>query len=165
MASTYSFDIVASVDLNEVGNAVQQALREIGQRWDFKGKTATLEWDKGEMKITVTASDTMVQEALLDIFKTRLAKRGVNTKALDLKTEEAAAGGALRQIYGLIQGIPADKAKQITKMVKQRKFKVQASIQGDSIRITGKSKDDLQAVQQAVTELKLDLPIDFDNYR
>ena len=165
MASTYSFDVVAIADLNEVGNAVQQSLREIGQRWDFKGKTATLEWDKGEKKITVTASDTMVQEALLDIFKTRLAKRGVNTKALELKTEETASGGALRQIYGLIEGIPADKAKVITKMIKQKKFKVQASIQGDSVRITGKSKDDLQAVQQAVTELELELPIDFTNYR
>jgi len=161
----HSFDITAKVDVNEIDNAHQQSMREIGQRWDFKGKTAEIEWNKGELKITVTASDQMVLEAMLDIFKTKLAKRGVNTKALDLKTEEPASGGAIRQIYELVDGIPADRAKQITKLIKEKKFKVQASIQGDSIRVSGKNRDDLQAVQQAVREMELPLPIEFGNYK
>jgi cyclic-di-GMP-binding protein len=161
----HSFDITATVDANEVDNAHQQAIREIGQRWDFKGKTAEIEWVKGERKVTVTASDKMVLEAMLDIFKTKLSKRGVNVKGLELKSEEPASGGAIRQVYGLTDGIPADRAKQITKLIKEKKFKVQASIQGDSIRVTGKSRDELQAVQQAVQELELPLPIGFGNYK
>lgn len=165
MASDHSFDIVAEVSIPEFDNAYQQASKEIGQRWDFKNKTALLEWNKGEKKITVTASDRMALDAILDIFKTKLSKRGVNVKALDLKTEEPASGGAIRQIYGIKEGISSDKAKEITKMVKARKFKVQASIQGESIRVSGKSIDDLQAVQQAVRELELDLPLTFTNYK
>jgi cyclic-di-GMP-binding protein len=161
----HSFDITASVDINEIDNAHQQALKEIGQRWDFKGKTAQVEWNKSDKAVTVTASDKMVLEALLDIFKTKLSKRGVNTKALELKTEEPASGGAIRQIYELVDGLPADRAKEITKMIKQNKFKVQASIQGDSIRVSGKSRDELQAVQQAVLEMELPLPIGFGNYK
>ncbi|MCG3182958.1 MAG: hypothetical protein ICCCNLDF_01040 [Planctomycetes bacterium] len=160
-----SMDIMASVDVHEIDNAWQQAVKEIGQRWDFKGKIAQLEWNKGEKKVTVTATDKMVQEAMLDIFKTKLAKRGINVKALELKTEEPASGGALRQIYTIIDGIPADKAKEITKMIKAAKFKVQASIQGDVIRVSGKSRDELQAVQQAVREMDLPLPISFGNYK
>ena len=160
-----SMDIMASVDVHEIDNAWQQAVREIGQRWDFKGKTAELEWNKGEKKVTVTASDKMVEDAMLDIFKTKLAKRGINVKALELKSEEDASGGAKRLIYGIIDGIPSDKAKEITKMIKSAKFKVQASIQGDVIRVTGKSRDVLQEVQQAVKEMDLPLPISFGNYK
>lgn len=160
-----SFDIMASCDLNEIDNAWQQALKEIANRWDFKGKTAQLTWDKGEKKITLLASDKTVLEAMLDIFRTKLAKRGVNLKALELKTEEPATGQGIRQIYTLIEGVPSDKAKLITKMVKERKFKVQASIQGDVVRVSGKSRDELQAVQQAVREMDLPLPISFGNYR
>ncbi|MCA8911848.1 MAG: YajQ family cyclic di-GMP-binding protein [Planctomycetes bacterium] len=160
-----SMDIMASVDVHEIDNAWQQATREIGQRWDFKGKTAELEWNKGEKKVTVTAGDKMVLDAMLDIFKTKLAKRGINTKALELKTEENASGNAIRQIYTIIDGIPADRAKEITKMIKAAKYKVQASIQGDVIRVTGKSRDILQEVQQAVKEMDLPLPISFGNYK
>lgn len=160
-----SMDIMAEVDVHEIDNAWQQAVKEIGQRWDFKGKTAQLEWNKGEKKVTLTASDQMVQDAMLDIFKTKLSKRGINTKALELKSEEDASGGAKRLIYGIIDGIPADKAKEITKMIKAAKYKVQASIQGDVIRVTGKSRDVLQEVQQAVREMDLPLPISFGNYK
>ena len=160
-----SMDIMASVDVHEIDNAWQQATREIGQRWDFKGKTAELEWNKGEKKVTVTVGDKMVLDAMLDIFKTKLAKRGINTKALELKTEENASGNAIRQIYTIIDGIPADRAKEITKMIKAAKYKVQASIQGDVIRVTGKSRDILQEVQQAVKEMDLPLPISFGNYK
>lgn len=160
-----SFDIMATVEVPEVDNAHQQALREIGQRWDFKNKTAELEWNKGEKELVVTAGDKMVLDAMLDILKTKLAKRGINLKALELKKEEPAAGGAIRQVYGIVEGIPADKAKEITKMIKQKKFKVQASIQGDAIRVSGKKKDELQAVQAAVKEMDLPLPITFGNYK
>lgn len=165
MAQDHSFDIVAKVDLTEIDNAHQQALKEIGNRWDFKGKTAELEWNKGEKKIIATGSEKYVLDAIMDIFRTRLAKRGVSAKALDLKSEEPAQKGGIRQTYEIKQGIPSDKAKLITKMVKERKFKVQASIQGDSVRVSGKQLDDLQAVQQAVRELDLDLPISFTNYK
>jgi uncharacterized protein YajQ (UPF0234 family) len=160
-----SFDIMASCDLNEIDNAWQQSLKEIANRWDFKGKAAQLTWEKSEKKITLLASDKTVLEAMLDIFHTKLAKRGVSLKALELKSEEPATGQGIRQIYGLIEGVPSDKAKLITKMVKERKFKVQASIQGDVVRVSGKSRDELQAVQQAVREMDLPLPISFGNYR
>lgn len=160
-----SFDIMASCDLNEIDNAHQQALKEILNRWDFKGKTAQLTWDKKEKKIVLLASDKTILDAMLDIFRTKLAKRGVNLKVLEFKTEEPATGQGIRTTYGLIEGIPSEKAKVITKMVKERKFKVQASIQGDVVRVTAKSRDELQAVQQAVRELDLPLPISFGNYR
>ncbi|MCA8935517.1 MAG: YajQ family cyclic di-GMP-binding protein [Planctomycetes bacterium] len=160
-----SMDIMATVDVHEVDNAWQQAVKEIGQRWDFKGKTAELEWNKAEKKVTITAADSMVLEAMLDIFKTKLAKRGINTKAMEHKSEEPAAGGAMRHIYTIIDGIPSDKAKEITKMIKAAKYKVQASIQGDVIRVTGKSRDVLQEIQQAVKDMDLPLPISFGNYK
>ena len=160
-----SMDIMASVDVHEIDNAWQASTKEILQRWDFKGKTAKLEWEKGEKKVTVTASDKMVLDAMLDIFKTKLAKRGINTKALELKTEEEASGNAIRQIYTIVDGIPSDRAKEITKMIKAAKYKVQASIQGDVIRVTSKSRDELQTVQQAVREMDLPLPISFGNYK
>ncbi|MEZ5994097.1 MAG: YajQ family cyclic di-GMP-binding protein [Planctomycetota bacterium] len=160
-----SMDIMATVDVHEVNNAWQQAVKEIGQRWDFKGKTAELEWNKAEKKVTITAADSMVLEAMLDIFKTKLAKRGINTKAMEHKSEEPAAGGATRHIYTIIDGIPSDKAKEITKMIKAAKYKVQASIQGDVIRVTGKSRDVLQEIQQAVKDMDLPLPISFGNYK
>lgn len=165
MPSDHSFDIVAQVDLTEVDNAHQQALKEIGQRWDFKGKVAELEWNKGEKKVTATGSEKSVLDAMMDIFKTKLAKRGVSIKALELKSEEPAQKGGTRQNYEIKQGIPSDKAKLITKMVKEKKLKVQASIQGDTVRVSGKSLDELQAVQQAVREMNLDLPISFTNYK
>jgi cyclic-di-GMP-binding protein len=161
----YSFDIQATVELPEVDNAWQQALKEIGNRWDFKGKTAQLDWKRAEKQVVVTAQDRMVLEAILDIFHTRLAKRGVSVKALRLDKEEPASGGAIRQVYGLADGIPGDRAKEITKAIKASKLKVQASIQGDAVRVTGKNKDDLQSVQQLVRELDLPLPISFGNYR
>lgn len=160
-----SMDIMASVDVHEIDNAWQQATREIGQRWDFKGKTAQLEWNKGEKKVTLTATDKVVLDAMLDIFGTKLSKRGVSVKALELKSEEPASGGAIRQIYNIIDGLPADKAKQITKMIKERKFKAQASIQGDVVRVTSKSRDELQDIQKAVHEMELPLPISFGNYK
>jgi uncharacterized protein YajQ (UPF0234 family) len=160
-----SFDIMAKPDLVEIDNAYQQAQKEIGQRWDFKGKTAQLEWNKTEKKVTITASDKTVMDAILDIFHTKLSKRGVSMKALELKAEEPASGQGIRHIYNVVEGIPSDKAKLITKMVKERKFKVQASIQGDVVRVTGKSRDELQTVQQAVREMDLPLPLTFGNYR
>ncbi len=165
MPADHSFDIVSKVDLTEIDNAYQQAMKEIANRWDFKGKTAEIEWNKNDKKIIATASEKYVMDAMLDIFKTRLAKRGVSSKSLDLKLEEPAQKGGLRWTYEIKQGIPSDKAKIITKMVKERKFKVQASIQGDEIRVSGKSLDDLQAVQQAVREMDLDFPVSFQNYK
>ena len=165
MPSDHSFDIVSKVDLTEIDNAYQQAMKEIANRWDFRGKTAEIEWNKNDKKIIATASEKYVMDAMLDIFKTRLAKRGVSSKSLDLKLEEPAQKGGLRWTYEIKQGIPSDKAKIITKMVKEKKFKVQASIQGDEIRVSGKSLDDLQAVQQAVREMDLDFPVSFQNYK
>jgi len=161
-----SMDIMASVDVHEIDNAWQQAVRDIGQRWDFKGKTAELEWNKGEKKVTVTASDKMVQEAMLDIFTTKLAKRGINTKALELKSEEPAHGGATRQIYTIIDGIPADKAKEINKLIKEKAPKGTSSqTQGESIRVSAKKRDALQDVIAMLKAEDVGIPLQFQNFR
>ena len=165
MAKDSSFDISAEIDVNEIDNAFQQATKEIGQRWDFKGKTTELEWKKGDKQVVYTASDNTVFEAMREIFHTKVAKRGVSIKALEWQKEEPASGGGIRVTYGIIEGLPQDKAKQITKMIKKAKFKAQASIQGDSIRVTSKSRDELQAVQKAVDEMELPLPISYGNYK
>ena len=165
MPSDHSFDIVSKVDLTEIDNAYQQAMKEIANRWDFKGKTAEIEWNKNEKKIIATASEKYVMDAMLDIFKTRLAKRGISSKSLDLKLEEPAQKGGIRWTYEIKQGIPSDKAKIITKMVKERKFKVQASIQGDAVRVSGAKRDDLQEAIALVKKTITDFPVQFGNFR
>jgi len=159
-----SFDIVSKVDVQEVDNAVNQTRREMSQRYDFKGSRCELEWDKsGEMRITGESENRL--NAVIDILQSKLVKRGVDLKALDYGPVEDASGGTKRQTIKLRQGIPQDKGKEINKLIKELKLKVQSQIQGDQVRVTGKKIDDLQAVIQALKSRDLGLPLQFINMR
>jgi len=165
MASEHSFDVVSEVDLAEVQNAFNMSIKQIGQRYDFKGKTTELLFSKGEKTVTATASDGYTLEQMLDIFKTALAKREVDLKVLEEVAEEAASGGGIRKRFILRDEMKSEECKKITKGIKESKIKVKAQIQGDSVRITGKSRDDLQEVQKLIKELDLDCPVRFTNYK
>ena len=163
MAAENSFDIACKIDMQEVTNALDQARREIETRYDLKGSKneVTLE----ETDITITAPDDMKLKAVVDILQSRLHKRGVPLKALTYGTVEQASGGALRQKIALQQGIPIDKAKEIVRMIKDSKVRVQAAIQEDHVRVSGKNRDDLQKIIAMFREKDLGIALQFTNYR
>lgn len=164
MATEYSFDIVSKVDLTEVKNAIDQAEREIAGRFDFRGsKTA---FTQEENSIKILSDDEFHLNMVLDILRSKLAKRNVSLKALEYGKIEAASGGTVRQVVTLRQGIPTEEAKKLVKEIKAAGLKAQAQLQGDQVRISGKDKDALQAVQKLVRGMP-DLPYDveFINYR
>jgi uncharacterized protein YajQ (UPF0234 family) len=165
MADEHSFDIVCSVDLQEVVNAIDQALREIGQRFDFKGSKSSIELDKAKALITLVSDDEYKLGSVIDILQTKLVKRGVSLKSLDYGKIEQAGGSTVRQVVTLQQGIPQDKAKEIVKLIKDTKLKVQAEIQKDQVRVRAKKIDDLQAIMQVIKAKDLPLPLQFLNYR
>ncbi len=158
-----SFDIVCKVDMQEVTNALDQARREIAARYDFKGTRNEVVLDGTD--IVVTAADEMKLKAVVDILQSRLHKRGVPLKALGYGRVEEAAGGARRQRITIQQGIPADKAREIVRLVKDTKLKVQAAVQEDQVRVSGKSRDDLQKVIALLREQDLGIALQFTNYR
>lgn len=158
-----SFDIVSETDMAEVDNALQMMSREIGQRYDFKGSKSSIERDKEVL--TLLADDDYKLGAMHDLLKVHLTRRKVDTQALDFKEKEAASGGMVRQKVVVKQGIDQETAKKITKEIKARKMKVQASIQGDTVRITGKKRDDLQEAIAMVKGLKIELPLQYNNFR
>ena len=163
MAQQNSFDIVSEVNLQEVDNAVNQAHKEITQRYDFKGtKTEiTLEPDS----IQIVSDDDFKVKAVVDVLQSKLVRRGISLKAFVYGKIEPAAGGLAKQTITVQQGIDTDKARHIVKLVKDSKLKVQSQIQGDQVRITGKKRDDLQAAIQLLKAQDLDLPLQFINYR
>lgn len=163
MAAENSFDIVSTVDLQEVRNAVQQADKEIGQRYDLKKAAAELRLEGEE--ITVEAADNYSLQQCVDVLQSKLVKRGVQLKSLRYGKVEAASGSRARQKITLQQGIPTETAKKIVAEIKQKKLKVQAAIQGDSVRVSGKNRDDLQTVIATLKALDLDVPLTFSNYR
>ena len=163
MPADNSFDIVCKVDMQEVTNAVDQARREVDTRYDLKGSKNEIKLEKTELLIT--SAEEMKLKAVVDILQSKLHKRGVPLKALTYGDVEAAAGSTLKQKIGLQQGIPIEKAKEIVRMIKDAKIKVQASIQEDQVRVTGKSKDDLQRVMSMVREKNLGIAVQFTNYR
>lgn len=166
MASPASFDIVSSVDIQEVDNAVNQAVKEIANRFDFKGSKSSLEFLKSEKKILIIADDDLKLRNIHDILKTRLAARKVPLPGLKFGEPEKAFEGTLRQEIELIQGLAGDKAKDIVRLIKDSKLKVQAAIQGEQIRVSAKSKDDLQAVIHLLrNSSSLNIPLQFTNYR
>ena len=165
MASQFSFDIVSTVDFQEIDNAVNQALKELNTRFDFKGSKSTLEFLKAEKKIRLIADDDLKLRNLQDILRTRMAARKISVKALKFGEPEKAFEGTLRQEIELVQGMPADKAKEVVRLIKESRLKVQAAIQGEQVRVTGKSKDDLQAVMSLLRNNPLDIPLQFTNYR
>lgn len=165
MAGTFSFDIVSEVNLQEVDNAVNQALKEIGQRYDFKGSKSSIELNQKEKHLTIISDDEFKLKSVLDILQTKLIKRGVPIKALDYGVVEPAAGGTVRQIIRLRVGISKDDARLLVKMIKDSKLKVQAQIMDDQVRVSGKSKDELQAVIALLKNADLAFAMQFTNYR
>jgi uncharacterized protein YajQ (UPF0234 family) len=159
-----SFDVVSKVDRQEVDNALNQAGKELSQRFDFRGVNATIAW-AGEEGVTLQADTEERVAAALDVFKEKLVKRGISMKALD--ADEPQASGKVYKIAARIQqGIASDKAKQIAKAIRDEGPKgVQAQIQGDQLRVTGKKRDDLQAVQQLLKGKDFEIALQFDNYR
>jgi uncharacterized protein YajQ (UPF0234 family) len=158
-----SFDIVSSVDLQEVKNAIAQAMKEVQTRFDLKGTGSTIEL-QGE-DLLLGSSDEFKLRAVREILEGRLVKRNVPLKALTYGEPEKALGGKARQRVTLQKGIPTDKAREIVKLIKGTKLKVQPAIQGDQLRVTGKSKDDLQAVIQLLRETDLGIDMQFTNRR
>ena len=163
MASESSFDIVSKIDLQEVDNAIQQALKEIRQRYDFKGSIADVGREK-EM-LHLVADDDYKLRAVTEILMQKLAARRVPAKGLTFKKPEEATGGSLRQQAVLQQGIPQDQAKEIVKILKTSGIRVQAAIQGDQVRVKGKNKDDLQSAIKVLRDSALDFDMQFTNYR
>ena len=165
MADEHSFDVVSKVDLQEVLNAVQQATKEISQRFDFKGSKSSIELNKDKHEITLVSDDESKLKTVIDILQTKLVKRGVSLKALSYGKVEQAAGNTVRQIVTLQQGIPTEKAKEIVKLIKDTKMKVQAEIQKDQVRVRAKKIDDLQATITLLKGKDLGIHIEFINYR
>jgi len=163
MASECSFDIASKVDLQEVDNAVHQTMREIGQRFDFKGSVATV--SREGSALVLLAEDEFKLKQMLDILEGKLVKRQVPLKALSHGKVESASGGKARQRIELQQGIPTEKAREIVKLIKAAKFKVQAQIQEDQVRVFGRDKDALQMVIQFFREQDLGIHMQFMNYR
>jgi cyclic-di-GMP-binding protein len=166
MPATYSFDVTSTIEMPEVDNAVNQARKEIAQRFDFKGSIAAIDLDQKANTLTLTAEDNFKLEAVWDVLQTRLIKRNVAVKNLKRGDVETAAGSSVKQVITLQQGIPADAARDIVKHLKDLKLKkVQASIQGDQVRITSASKDDLQGAMQALRAKDFGVALQFGNYR
>jgi len=163
MADTSSFDVVSEVDRQEVKNAIQQAGKEVATRYDLKKANARIDLEGEDM--VVESSDEYTLGQALDVLKGRLVRRGVDLKSLRPGKIEPASGGRARQRIAVQEGIPQETAKKIVAEIKKRKLKVQAAIQGDSVRISGKSKDDLQEVIAHLKSLDLDVPLTFTNYR
>jgi uncharacterized protein YajQ (UPF0234 family) len=165
MPQEFSFDVVSKVDLQEVLNAVQQAGKEIATRFDFRGSASKIEWNEKELALTLISDDEHKLKSVVDILETRLAKRGIATRSLDFGKVEPAALATVRQVVKVQQGIPSEKAKEIVRAIKDRKLKVQASIQADQVRVSGRNKDDLQEVQALLRAGDFGLPLQFANYR
>src|ERR1700757_4008960 len=165
MPQDFSFDVVSRVDLQEISNAVQQASKEIATRFDFRGSASRIEWNEKDLALILTSDDGHKLKSVVDILESRLVKRGIAVKALDFGTVEDAAGGAGKQVVKGQQGIPSEKAKDIVKAIKDQKLKVQASIQSDQVRVSGRNKDDLQAAMGLLRARDFGLPLQFTNYR
>jgi uncharacterized protein YajQ (UPF0234 family) len=163
MAAENSFDVACKVDMQEVTNALDQARREIGTRYDLKGSTNEVTLDK--MDIVLHSPDDMKLKAVLDIVQTKLHRRGIDLKALTMGEPEPAGGSTIRQKITLQDGIPMDKAKEIVRLVKDSKIRVQASIQEKQVRVAGKNRDDLQAVIALLKGKDLGIALQFTNYR
>jgi uncharacterized protein YajQ (UPF0234 family) len=163
MANEFSFDVVSKTDMQEVANAIQQAQKELAQRFDFKGSQSSIELSGEEL--VLVSDDEGKLLSVKDILESKLVKRKVALKALDYQKLEQAAGGTVRQRVKIVQGIEVEKAKAIVKTIKDAKVKVQASIQADQVRVTGRSKDDLQRAMTLVKENDFGIPLQFTNYR
>ena len=166
MAKDCSFDVVSEFDKQELVNAVDQVKRDLTSRFDLKNSNSSIDLD-GDKSITITTNDEMKLRNIFDILQTKLVKRGISIKILDAQPMENALGGNVRQLFNLKKGLTQELAKKIVADIKESKLKVQASIQGEQVRVSGKSKDDLQEVIALLrkNEEKYDIPLQFTNYR
>jgi cyclic-di-GMP-binding protein len=166
MAATSSFDITSPVDFQEVDNALNQARKEVAQRYDFKGAKADIILSAADKTLTLLADDEFKMNALWEIVQTRLVRRSVPIKNFKVPDSEPAAGGAVRRVIPIQEGIPIEAAREIVKYIKDQKLKkVQASIQGDQVRVTSPSKDDLQEAMRHLREHDFGVALQFGNYR
>ncbi|HUG44654.1 MAG TPA: YajQ family cyclic di-GMP-binding protein [Acidobacteriota bacterium] len=163
MAKENSFDIVSKTDMNEVRNAVNQATKEVQQRFDFKGSRSEIEVD--DTGLVLTSDDEYRLNSLVEIVRQKLVKRGVSLKALTAGKIEPSSGGTVRQRWDIQQGIPMEKAREIVKEVKNLKLKVQASIQGETVRVSGRDRDNLQSVIAHLRSQDFGIDMQFTNYR
>lgn len=157
-----SFDVVSEVDMHEVSNAVDQANREVSTRFDFKGADAS--YERKEAEITMEAGSEFQLQQMLDILQSKLNRRGVDLACLEIK-EPQLSGKRMHQVVVLQQGVNSDLARKIVKLIKDAKLKVQAAIQGDKVRVTGKKRNDLQEVIALLKQAKLELPLQYNNFR
>lgn len=158
-----SFDITSEVNKVELKNAIEQSNKEITNRFDFKGSDARIE--QNELQLTVYADDDFKLKQVMDVFQGKCAKRGVDVRALDPKDAEKVSGNKMKQLVDVKSGIEQEMAKRIVKLIKEAKIKVQASIQGDAVRVSGAKKDDLQAAIQLVKASVKEIPLQFQNFR
>ena len=166
MASQASFDITSSVDLQEVDNAVNQARKELAQRFDFKGSKSSIDFKRSENLIELISDDNFKMESVWEILQTRMVRRGVPVKNLDTADPEPVAGGLVKKTIKLTQGIPIERAKEIVQFLKDKKLKkVQATIQADQVRVTSPSKDELQLAMAALRQGDFGVELQFGNYR
>ena len=163
MAKDCSFDVVSEVDMQEVDNAVNQAKKEIGTHYDFRGSKAEISLEGDTIKII--GDDEYKLNAIIDVLKGKMVKRNVAVKNLDFGKIEPAAGATVRQVITIKKGITKENAKEVVKAIKNMKIKVQASIQEDQVRVSGKDKDDLQAVIQMLKQLDIPVELQFVNFR
>jgi uncharacterized protein YajQ (UPF0234 family) len=164
MADKHSMDIVCKVEMHEVKNAVDQAKKQLAVRYDFKGSKSTITLNKDDT-ITLIADDDYKLKSLTDILTEKLAKRAIPTKSLDFAKTENALGNTIRQVVTFQSGIPMDKAKEIIKLIKGMKIKVQSQIQEDKIKVSGKKIDELQAIMQSIKDQNYDFAVQFENYK
>lgn len=164
MASECSFDVVSKVNMDEVKNAITMAMKEIGQRYDFKGSVSDIEL-KDEAVLVLKSDDEVKLKAVIDVLQTKLVKRGVSIRSMEYGKVEPATKGTVRQEVKILQGIPTEKAKAMVKVIKDAKLKVQAAIQGEQLRISGKSKDDLQETMALLKKNDQGMDLQFTNYR
>ena len=166
MPATSSFDITSTIDFQEVDNALNQARKEVGQRYDFKGAKADIDLSTADKTLTLTADDEMKMNALWEIVQTRLVRRGVAVKNFKGAESQPAAGGTVRRVIEIQQGIPIETAREIVKYIKDKKLKkVQAAIQADQVRVSSPSKDELQDAMRALREHDFGVALQFGNYR
>lgn len=165
MAQKFSFDIVSEVDFQEIDNAINQAEKEIMQRYDLKDSKTTIELNKQDKTILVNSKDDYGLKASIDILQSKFIKRKISLKVMKLNEVETASGGRVKQLINLQSGISKENAKKITKMIKEMKLKVNAQIMDEQVRVQGSKKDELQAVMQMIREADLDFPVQFVNYK
>ena len=165
MAQDHSFDLVSKVNLQEVRNALTQAQKELSTRFDFRGSSASVVFEESPPMLKITADHHAQLKSVIEVVETKLAKRGVSLKAFAWKDPEQLPGGGMKQQASLQQGLASEKAKEITKVIKDLSLKVQPRIDGDAVRVSGKQIDDLQTVIQALKTKDFGIPIQVENYR